>query len=263
MGPVFETLKLTHYDNGILLVTLNRPDVLNAINYQMMRELRDFWGEASQNKALRCIVLTGSGEKAFCAGADLKERRNLDLTVWKQQHVALEEAMLRLSDCPIPVIAAVNGIAYGGGLELMLACDFAYAASTATFAQSETRLGLIPGAMGTQNLPKACGLRRAKELCFTARAFNAEEAYQWGLVNQLCQPSELLPQVLEVANSIASNAPIAVQQAKQAMNYSQASELKQGFAFEITAYNRILLTADREEGIRAFNEKRKAKFIGK
>lgn len=264
MPPNFTTLKIDAPTEFILRLSLNRPAVRNAINYQMMQELRDFWQYINTNsEKFRCIILTGSGDKAFCAGADLKERNNLDLSVWQQQHIALEQAMLAMIDCPIPIIAAVNGAAFGGGLELALASDFAYAATTATFAQSETKLGLIPAAMGTQNLPKRCGIARAKELCFTAATFTAEQAYAWGIVNKLCAPAELMPTVLATANKIAANAPFAIQQAKKALTIATHSAIKIGFAFEIKMYNELLPTQDRVEGITAFNEKRVPRFNGK
>ncbi len=258
-----QTLEIENINPHVLLVKLYRPAVMNAINSVMMRELRELWtGLYREHEGIRCVILTGSGDKAFCAGADLKERHNLDLKTWRQQHTALQQAMLAMVDCPVPIIAAVNGVAFGGGLELALASDFIFAATTAKFAQSETKLGIVPGAMGTQNLPKACGLRRAKELCFTAAAFSAEEAYSWGIVNRLCAPKDLLPSVIEVASIIAENAPLAVRQAKKAMNMSQHLDLKSGYFYELEAYNFLLGTKDREEGINAFNEKRKAGFLG-
>jgi enoyl-CoA hydratase len=258
----FNTLQLTQTSPHILTVTLNRPSVMNAINSEMMRELYQLWSEFYAPPAdIRCIILTGSGQKAFCAGADLKERHNLDLTTWRQQHAVFQQAMLAMNDCCIPIIAAVNGAAFGGGLELTLAADFAYAITTAVFAQSETKLGIMPGAMGTQNLPRACGLRRAKELCFTASAFSAQQAYDWGIVNQLCEPAELLTVVDAVAQQIVANAPFAIRQAKKSLNMSEHLDLKSGYFYEVEAYNRLLLTKDREEGISAFNEKRKPVFI--
>lgn len=258
-----KTLIIEKHSEAILMVTLNRPEVRNAINYQMMGELRDLWQQLKKNpESLRCVILTGSGDKAFCAGADLKERHNLALETWKEQHEALEKAMVGMIECPIPIIAAVNGAAYGGGLELALASDFAYAATTATFAQSETKVGLIPGAMGTQNLPKACGIRRAKELCFTAEAFSAEQAFQWGIINKICKPAELMSEVMNVAKIISANSPLAVRYAKQSLNASQHLEIHAGFDVEIEFYNRVLLTKDREEGIKAFNEKRQPEFQG-
>jgi enoyl-CoA hydratase/carnithine racemase len=264
MKQSFTTLQISYPRAAILQVTLNRPTVMNAINSEMMVELHQLWTDlhVPLDKQIRCIVLTGSGQKAFCAGADLKERYQLDVATWQAQHAVLQKAMLAMVDCPLPIIAAVNGIAFGGGLELALAADFIYAADTAIFAQSETKLGIMPGAMGTQHLPRACGIRRAKELAYTAQPFSAEQAYQWGLVNQLCPADKLLAEVLQVAQTIADNAPFAVRQAKKAMNFSQHSDIKSGYLCEVEAYNRLLPTQDREEGIRAFNEKRRPNFRG-
>lgn len=259
----FKTLKVEKKSDHVLLVTLNRPDSRNAINIDMMQDLSQFWRELFVNhEKYRCVILTGEG-KAFCAGADLKERNNMSLDTWQMQHAVLEQAMLGMLDCPLPIIAAVNGPAFGGGLELVLACDFAYASKTATFAQSEVKLGLTPGALGTQNLPRACGIKRAKELSFTATPFSAEEAFHWGIVNRVCEPDKLMSDVLETANKISENAPLAVKQVKKSIDISRHLDIKSGFQFEIEAYNRILPTKDREEGIKAFNEKRKPDFIGK
>jgi len=257
----FTTLKIDK-QQPILIVTLNRPQVKNAINIEMMRELRQLWqGIHTNPDEWRCVILTGS-ENAFCAGADLKERKDMTLRVWKAQHVVLEQAMLAMVDCPIPIIAAVNGAAYGGGLELALACDFIYAAKTAVFAQSEVKIGIMPAALGTQHLPRACGLRRAKELSFTADSFSASEGYDWGIVNKVCEPTELMETVLLTANKICQNAPLAVRQAKKSLNVSQHLDIKSGYSFELEAYNCLLPTKDREEGIQAFNDKRKPEFVG-
>lgn len=258
----FNTLKTEKLQDHVLMVTLNRPAVRNAINVEMMRELRQLWqGFFINPEQWRCIILTGS-ETAFCAGADLKERKNMDLNVWRAQHAVLQQAMLAMIDCPIPIIAAVNGAAFGGGLELVLASDFAYAVTTAIFGQSEVKLGIMPGALGSQHLPRACGVRRAKELCFTGQTFTAAEASDWGIINKVCEPDNLLDEVLKTANTICENAPLAVQQVKKALDISQQVDIKSGFAYEIAAYDRLLDTKDRQEGIRAFNEKRKAKFTG-
>jgi enoyl-CoA hydratase len=259
----FKTLKIQKQDKNILIVTLNRPNVRNAINSEMMLELRELWQALFvHHTEYRCVVLTGA-DAAFCAGADLKERNGLSLEVWQTQHAVFEQAMLAMIDCPIPIIAAVNGAAFGGGLELTLASDFAYAERIAMFSQSEVKLGIIPGAMGTQHLPRACGIRRAKELTLTGEAFTAAQAYEWGIINKLCESGQLMNEVLTTAAKIADNAPLAVIQAKKSLNMSQQLAIKSGFAFELEAYNRLLLTKDREEGIRAFNEKRKAVFVGK
>lgn len=263
LKQTFHTLQLTQHNPHILILTLNRPEVMNAINSVMMTELSVVWHALLQEtENYRCIVLTGSGEKSFCAGADLKERHHIDMQTWQKQHAELQRAMLAMIDCPIPIIAAVNGIAFGGGLELALASDFAYATKHAKFAQSETKLGIMPGAMGTQNLPRACGLRRAKELSFTAQPFSAEQAFEWGIINELCESEQLMPSVLKTAEMIAQNAPLAIIQAKKALNMSQALDIKRGYGFEVEAYRYLLKTKDREEGIAAFNEKRVAEFRG-
>jgi enoyl-CoA hydratase len=207
------------------------------------------------------VVLTGAGERAFCAGADLKERDGMSETVWRAQHEIFERAFMALMELPLPVIAAVNGAAFGGGLEMALACDFIYAAKTARMALSETRLGLMPGGAGTQNLPRAAGERRAKELIFTAEPFDAQQGYEWGIVNRVCDNA--MQEALSVALKIASNAPLAVRQAKKSVHYGLQMDLLTGYRFEIEAYNQLVGTDDRKEGVRAFNEKRKPRFQGK
>lgn len=258
----FTSLKLEQPHENILVVTLNRPEVRNAINSVMMNELGRLWrGVFVDHGKIRCIILTGAG-LAFCAGADLKERNVITLPAWKIQRAVFEQAMLAMLDCPVPIVAAVNGAAFGGGLELTLASDFAYATKTAIFSQSEVKVGLMPGALGTQHLPRACGIRRAKELTFTGATFTAQEAYEWGIVNKVCEPEQLMEEVIATAKVIAANAPLAVKQAKKSLNMSQHLDVKSGFLYEIEAYNQLLLTKDRTEGIRAFNEKRQPMFVG-
>ena len=260
MNP--KTLKCDNPEPGILTVTLNRPEVRNAINSMMMADLLALWRQIERDPVVRCVVLTGAGS-AFCAGADLKERNGLSLTTWREHHVILEQAMTAMIACPVPIVAAVNGPAFGGGLELVLASDFAYAASDATFAMPETKIGIMPGAMGTQTLPRACGARRAKEICMTGESFTAEDAREWGIVNRMCDPDSLIDEVLAVARKIASNAPLAIRQLKRAVAAADDTDLKSGFRIELEAYNRLIPTADRIEGIRAFNEKRPPKFQGR
>src|SRR3546814_9681282 len=165
-------------------------------------------------------------------------------------------------ECPIPIVAAVNGAAFAGGLEIALGCDFAYAVPGARFALTEVTLGIIPGAAGTQNLPRAVGLRRAKEIVLTGRPFTAEEALAWGAINRICADGRLMEEALETARSIAANAPVSVRQAKKALNASSQMDLKNGYDFEIEAYNRTVGTEDRYDGIRAFKEKRKPVYKG-
>lgn len=264
MRSEYETLRLDEPAPHVTVVTMNRPHALNAMNTQMMTDLRDCFASFYVDQGdTRCLVLTGAGEKGFCAGADLKERNGMTDDVWRRQHAIIEQAIRAIMECPIPIIAAVNGAAFAGGCELALACDFIYAASHARFAQTEVALGIIPGAMGTQNLPRALGVRRAKEIILTATPFTADEALAWGLVNKLVAGDKLMAEAIATAGRIAANAPVAVRQAKRSMDKSQDLDRANGYAFEIEAYNRTVVTEDRSEGIRAFNEKRKPDFKGR
>jgi enoyl-CoA hydratase len=263
MTAPYETLLTDTIEPGLLRVTLNRPQAANAFNTQMMRELSALWDSVSADPgAVRCILLTGTGERAFCAGADLKERDGMTDAQWQAQHAIIERQYETLLASPVPVIAAVNGHAYAGGLELMLACDFAYAVPTARFALTEVTLGIMPGAGGTQTLARAVGERRAKEILLAGRPFGAAEALAWGLVNRLCAPDALMDEALATAAVICANAPLAVRQAKKSIHAGLQVDLRSGMQFEIEAYNRLIPTEDRREGIRAFNEKRKPKFTG-
>ena len=263
MFAEYDTLLLHKPSEHVLLVTLNRPEAANAFNTIMARELYElFEALALDAEDIRAIVVTGAGDRAFCAGGDLKERNGMSDADWQAQHLVYERMVRAIIACPLPVIGAINGAAYGGGCELVAAMDFVYVSKTAKFAQTEISLGIIPGAGGTQTLSRAIGERRAKELIFSGRVFTAEEAVDWGLANEICPPQELLQTVLGMANSIASNAPIAVRQAKQAIHKGLQMGLSDGLAFEIEAYNRTIPTADRREGVQAFNEKRKPKFTG-
>ncbi len=260
----YSTLALSTPLPHVLQVTLNRPEVANAFNTQMAVDLLDLWTRlAADPGETRCLVLTGAGERAFCAGGDLKERNGMTDEAWKRQHELFERTFFAHVDLPLPVIAAVNGAAYAGGLEMVLACDFAYAVRTARFALTEVTLGIMPGAMGTQALPRAVGERRAKEIILTGRPFTAEEAFAWGVVNRLCEPGKVLDEALETAEAIAANAPLSVRQAKKSIHFGLQMDLRTGYRFEIEAYNQLFTTEDRREGVRAFNEKRKATFSGR
>jgi len=217
---------------------------------------------ALEQTKYRCAILTGAGDKAFCAGGDLKERDGMSNAAWAAQHLLYERMIRAVIDCPVPTIAAVNGAAYGGGCELAAGVDFIYAAESARFALPETSLGIIPGAGGTQTLPRAMGERRAKELILSARPFSAEEALRWGLVNAVFPNDQLLDEALRTAQRIAANAPVAVRQARQAIHRGLQMSIADGLAFEIEAYNRTVPTNDRREGVRAFVEKRKPDFKG-
>lgn len=262
--PAAETLAFEREGQHVLVVRLNRPDVLNAISTQMGHDLLALWTRLTVSPDdVRCVVLTGSGDRAFCAGGDLKERRGMTNETWRAQHELFERGFMALSDCPVPVIAAVNGAAYGGGLETALGCDFIYASSTARFALSEVSLGIMPGGGGTQTLTAAVGARRAKELIFAAQPFSADDALRWGMVNRVCEPTSLLPEALALATRICDNAPLSVRQVKKSIRYGTEMPLASGYRYEIEAYNALVGTDDRHEGVLAFNEKRKPRFVGR
>jgi enoyl-CoA hydratase len=260
----YETLRLTTPTPHVLLVELNRPERRNALNTRMGEELREIFMPLRFTPGdLRCIVVTGTGNKAFCAGGDLKERDGMTDEIWRLQHAIFEEAYYAVMDSAVPVIAAVNGAAYAGGCELALACDFIHAAEGVRFALTETTIGIMPGGGGTQTLPRAIGERLAKELILTGRPFTAEDAMRWGMVNAVHPETELMPRVLELAGRIATNAPISVRQAKKAIHHGLQVDLTRGLMLEVQAYERMISTDDRREGIRAFNEKRKPAFSGR
>lgn len=259
----FEAIAREETDDGVLVVMLDRPEAANSTNTVMGRELLEVFEKFSvEPNAARCIVLTARGGKAFCAGGDLKERKGMTDAQWQAQHLVFERLIRAMLGCPVPIIAAVNGAAYAGGCEIAAAADFIYAASHARFALTEVTLGIIPGAGGTQNLPRAIGERRAKELILTGLPFSAEEALAWGFVNRVCEPEELIDAAMTTARRIAKNGPIAVRQAKQAIARGCQMSIWDGLAFEIEAYNRCVPTEDRREGVLAFNEKRPPVFKG-
>jgi enoyl-CoA hydratase/carnithine racemase len=264
MAKTYDTLQVTNPQPHTLLVTLNRPEAANAMNTQMGLDLLDLFHNVSGTpNEQRCIVLTGAGARAFCAGGDLKERNGMTDQQWQDQHLIFERAIRSIIHCPVPIIAAVNGAAYAGGMEISLCADFIYAAEHARFALTEVTLGIMPGAGGTQTLPRAVGARRAKEILLTGKPFTAQQAFEWGMVNRICSADTLMAEVLETATTIATNAPISTRQIKQSANYGLNMDLASGMMFEIEAYNRMVPTEDRREGIRAFNEKRKPQFQGR
>ena len=264
MKREYQTARFEDRGEGLLLLTLDRPEFANAMNTQMGRDLLAFFDEINAAPTRqRCIVLTGAGERAFCSGGDLKERNGMTDETWQDQHLLFERMIRAFIGCPVPVIGAVNGAAYAGGCELALCCDFVYASQTARFALTEVTLGIMPGAAGTQNLPRAVGERRAKEIILTGRPFTAAEAYEWGMVNRVCEPGRVVEEALETGRRIADNAPISVRQAKHAIHFGMQMDLASGMMFEIEAYNRMVPTEDRREGVLAFNEKRKARFKGR
>jgi enoyl-CoA hydratase len=261
---VYDTVTVDQPQEHIVLVSLNRPEVANAMNTQMGLDLLEmFDGFCAAPNQQRCIVITGSGAKAFCAGGDLKQRNGMTDQQWQDQHLIFERMIRAMLACQVPVIAAVNGAAYAGGMEIALCADFIYAAEHARFALTEVTLGIMPGAGGTQNLPRAVGSRRAKEILLTGQPFSVQQAYEWGMVNRICNPETLVAEALETAAVIAGNAPISTRQIKQSVNVGLNTDLSTGMMFEIEAYNRMVPTDDRREGILAFNEKRKPVYQGR
>lgn len=257
----WSTLAVAQAGEGILQISLDRPSVRNALDTVMTRELLRVWQSlASPSCPYDVVVLTGTGTLSFCAGADLKERNGLTTETWLQQHRVLEHMMLAMHACPLPILAAVNGVAFGGGLELVLNCDFAYGCPEARFAFPEPKLGFIPGAMGTQWLPRKVGLARAMEICMTGTPFSAEDALQWGLLNKLVPQHELLATVLDTAARIRAASPFAVRQVKNALRATLAHDLVAGYRREIELYDACIHAPDRLEGIAAFNEKRAPHF---
>ena len=258
----YETIKVEEAAPGVTVIAFNRPDVANALSTQMGRELLDVWSKLRGDEGLRCVILRGEG-RHFQAGADLKERNGMTDEAWAEQH-RLFEAMIRAQlACPVPVIAAVQGAAMGGGCEMTLACDFAYAAEGARFGLPEAGLGIIPGLGGTQLLTRAVGPRRAIEVLTTAQPFTAEQAKDWGLVSDVAPADRLLETVLAVASVIAAKAPLSVRGAKRVVHGGQDLDLARAMDLELTVYNHLFTTHDRREGVASFNEKRTPRFEGR
>lgn len=257
-------MRVAEPEAGLWFVEFNRPQVRNAINTETCEDLRDIFAPLAFTPGdLRCIIMTGAGDQAFSAGGDLKERQGMSDEEWRRQHALIEESAYAVLNASVPVIAAVNGVAYGGGCELALCCDFIYASKNANFALPEVAHGIMPGAGGTQNLPRAVGERRAKEIALTGRPFTAQEAYAWGMANAVYEANELIPCAIDTARRICRNAPISVCQIKKAIHNGLQTDLTRGLLLEVQAYERTIPTEDRREGIRAFNEKRPPDFKGR
>jgi enoyl-CoA hydratase/carnithine racemase len=261
---VYRHLLLTRSDDRhVITVTLNRPDQHNAMNTAMGQDLLACFTALAADGDARAVVFTGAGERAFCAGGDLKERNEMTDETWRAQHVIFEQAAMRVLRCPLPVIAAVEGFALAGGCELALLSDFIVASETAVFGVPETTLGIFPGIGGTQLLPRVVGAPLAKELIFTGRRMKADEAKTAGLINHLVPAGQAKAKAMEIASAIARNGPVAVRQAKKAIAYGGETDLETAMILAIEAYNATVVTEDRLEGVRAFNEKRKPHFKGK
>ncbi len=249
---------------NVAVWTIDRPDRMNALSRATLRALGKLTREAVQNPSVRAIVITGRGEKAFCAGADLKERQGMTENDVRVQVELYRSELGPLDRSPKPVIAALNGVAFGGGLELALICDLRVAVATAKMGLPETTLGIIPGAGGTQRLPRLVGEARAKEMILLGRPLTAPEALAWGLVNRVVpEGANLIDDVLAWIDPIANGAPIAQAAALEAIDRSFDSTLEHGLELEKVSYDKVLVSEDRKEALTAFAEKRKPAFSGR
>jgi len=249
-------------ENEIATITFNRPEVLNALNEASLQEFSNALDAVASDQDIRVLGLTGVGEKSFVAGADITEFLRFNVLKAKLFAETGHGVVNRLQELPIPVIAAVNGFALGGGCEVVLGCDFIYAAENAMFGLPEINLGIIPGFGGTQRLPRLVGKNMAKEMIFTGKMISAAEAHAVGLVNTVCSQDQLMAEVMKTAATMASKGRASLRSAKQAINSGMDVDLKTGCRIEIDAFAICLSSADAKEGTVAFLEKRKANFKG-
>ena len=257
----FETI-IFEVDNGVATITFNRPKALNALNNELFDELSTALDDIQDNEDIRVLILTGAGDKAFVAGADITHLATLDALGSKVFAGKGQNIISKLQGLNIPVIGAVNGFALGGGNEVALACDFIYASENAKFGLPEINLGLIPGFGGTQRLPRRVGLAMAKEMLFTGKMISAEEARAIGMVNKVCPPESLMDDVKKTARAIAAKGKVSLRAAKQTMNSGLDVDIATGCKMEEDAFGLCMAGEDAKEGITAFLEKRKPEFKG-
>ena len=249
-------------EEGIATITFNRPEILNALNAESLKELSHALDEVALNEDIRVLILTGAGEKSFVAGADITEFPTFNALTAKLFSQAGHNLMNKLQNLPIPVIAAINGYALGGGCEVAIACDFIYASENAMFGLPEINLGIIPGFGGTQRLPRLVGANMAKEIIFTGKMITAAEARAIGLVNSVWPQEALLSEVIKIAKTMASKGKVSLRAAKQAINNGIDVNLGTGCRIETDAFALCLASQDAKEGTLAFLEKREANFRG-
>lgn len=261
----WETITLAQDEEmkGVYTVTLNRPQSMNALNTQMALDLIDCFKHLKGQKDLRVLVITGAGEKSFCVGADLKERNGMTNEQWKHQHDIFEEAYGMIRNFPFPVIAAINGYALGGGMEMVLSCDMRVMAEHAKLGLPEVTIGIMPGVGGTQLLPRVIPVGLAKEFLFRGNQIPAERAKEVGLVNAVAPSDKLTEKVMEIARDIGKNAPISLQSIKKSVDNGLQTDINTAITIELDQYYKCANSEDRLEGIRAFNEKRKPNWQGK
>ncbi|WP_227937886.1 enoyl-CoA hydratase [Alkalihalobacillus deserti] len=257
-----KTLLTDKKRNGIVVATLNRPERANALSLQLLRELNDFLSSIEEDQSVRVVIFTGANDHVFCAGADLKERKKMNE---QEVRFALQKNKMiinRIAALKQPTLAAMNGTALGGGLELALACDIRIGSLLGHYGLTETSLAIIPGAGGTQRLSRLIGVGKAKELIFTSSKITGAEAKEVGLVEHVEKQEEVIVKALKLANLIAGNGPIAVRQAKKAINLGIDVDLNTSLTIETNAYEKTIVTEDRLEGLLAFEEKRKPHYKG-
>ena len=249
-------------EDGISTITFNRPETLNALNSKLLKEFSQALDEIAANEDIRVLILTGAGEKSFVAGADITELATFNALQAKRFSERGHFMLNKLQELPIPVIAATNGFALGGGCEIAIACDFIYASENAMFGLPEINLGIIPGFGGTQRLSRLIGKNIAKELIFTGKMIPASEAHAIGMVNNVCSQESLMDEVVKTAKSIVLKGKVSLRAAKQAINSGMNVDLNSGCSIEIDAFSLCMASPDAKEGTSAFLEKRKADFKG-
>jgi enoyl-CoA hydratase len=257
----FETIEYQQ-EGHVGLLIIQRPQALNALNAQVLEELSTFAKDISSNKEIRALVITGSGEKAFVAGADIKAMASMTPKEAQDFSTTAQAVFDNIAALPFAVIAAVNGFALGGGCELALACDIIIASEKAKFGLPEVTLGLLPSFGGTQRLPRAVGLFKAREMVFSGEFYSAQDCLNMGLVNRVTAPDQLLPEARKLAQTIASRAPIAVAKAKQSISKGYELHIKDGLQQEAELFGELFNTQDQKEGIDAFITKRQPEFKG-
>ncbi len=253
---------LTEQKGPIMVVTLNRPEVANSLDRPMLMKGAELIHKLHYDTSVRVIIVTGAGEKSFCAGADLKERAGMKMGEVRQYIMKIRDTFTAIENLPQPVICAINGAALGGGLELALACDLRIAALNAEFALTEVKFGIIPGGGGTQRLPRLIGRGRAKEMILLGRRISADVALAIGLVNEVAPEGELMKTAFGMAEEVCETGPIAVQQAKYSINRGMEVDINTGLQIESKSYEVTIPTKDRIEALEAFKEKRKPNFKG-
>jgi enoyl-CoA hydratase/carnithine racemase len=254
---------LVQKENGVVTLTLNRPEAMNSLSFPMLLDLKAAVDGLEFDPQARCLIVTGAGDRAFCAGADLKERATLSEDEVRRYIQTIRTVFTQVDNLPIPAIAAVNGAALGGGTELALACDLRVVAEEATLGLTETTLAIIPGAGGTQRLPRIIGKAKAKEMILLGRRIGAREALEIGLANRVVPGQSLLDEARSLAAVLAQNGPVALKAAKRAIDRGLEMDLASGLVFESTCYEMTIPTEDRREGLAAFREKRKPVYKGR